>query len=260
MDPVAETSNSASLQRLPSSPGDEAAPRTSNGQLLKRRAQVIATRQEGRDALRLDVLVEGPWTHRPGQVAELTVQPGAAGFFAIASADDGARLTFLVRAGGSLSEPIMSLPVGSEILVGGPFGRGFELDARGSEPRPLLLVGVGSALGALRAPLIDALSSHKHRPITLVLGVKTPADVAFADELRAWRDQGVAVHIVSSRAGDGLRGHVQDHLPAIAAANLDALVLLAGSEELEDEVTALLVEAGIAANQIQRNFRPDGRG
>lgn len=252
-----------------------------------RRARLLSIRPEGLDAARLDVEVDGPWSHRPGQVAELALVLGEEGFFAIASPpDEGRRLTFLVRAGGSISAPLMSLHPGEELFVRGPHGRGYDLDAVPAED-PLLLVGVGSALSALRSALLDALSAGS-RPITLVLGVRTRADLAFSDELGHWRSRGVAVHLVESRATRealapvasstgaasppcemasdldsavaSIRpGHVQDHLGAIASALPGALVLLAGSEEFEDEVTGILVAAGIGRTRIQRNFRNDGR-
>lgn len=252
-----------------------------------RRARLLSTRPEGLDAARLDVEVEGPWIHRPGQVAELAVVPGEEGFFAIASPPaDGRRLTFLVRAGGSISAPLMALQPGDELFVRGPLGRGYDLGA-GVPAGPLLLVGVGSALSALRSALGDALGVGS-RPITLVLGVRTRADLAFADELAHWRSRGVAVHLIESRASResstidqpvagsaspvcemaadqdsaiaSVRpGHVQDHLGPIAAALPGALALLAGSEEFEDEVTSILVAAGIERARIQRNFRKDGR-
>lgn len=258
---------------------DHGAPRLDRGY---RRARLLSTRPEGLDAARLDIEVDGAWSHRPGQVAELAVVPGEEGFFAIASPpEDGRRLTFLVRAGGSISAPLMSLHPGDELFVRGPHGRGYELDAPDSA-NPLLLVGVGSALSALRSALLDALGAGS-RSIALVLGVRSRDDLAFADELAFWRSRGVAVHLVESRghqtdqgpapasppcemAADpqsavaSIRpGHVQDHLAPIASALPGALVLLAGSEEFEDEVTSLLVGAGIEPWRIQRNFRQDGR-
>lgn len=231
----------------------------------RHRGVVLTNRPEGRDARRLDIQVDGPWAHRPGQVAELSVTRGDEGYFAIASPPgEGGRLSFLVRAGGSLSEPLMTLPVGAEVSVSGPWGRGYDLDARGTDTRPLLLVGVGSALGALRSPLLDALATRVHWPVTLVLGVRTLDDVGFADELDAWRAAGAEIHLVVSRSEhvpspSCFRGHVQDHLVALASRSAGALVLLAGSEAFEDEVTAVLVGAGVATDRIQRNFRPDGR-
>lgn len=256
-----------------------------------RRARLLSTRPEGLDATRLDVEVQGPWSHRPGQVAELAVVVGEEGFFAIASPpEEGRRLTFLVRAGGTISAPLMSLHPGDELFIRGPHGRGYDLGAS-APSSPLLLVGVGSALSALRSALRDALGVGS-RSITLVLGVRSRADLAFSDELASWRSRGVAVHLIESRvesrapqessssnepfaevaspscemASDLERavasirpGHVQDHLGPIAAALPEALVLLAGSEEFEDEVTAMLVANGFDRAKIQRNFRPDGR-
>ena len=153
----------------------------------------------------------------------------------------------------------MSLPVGAELWVAGPYGRGYDLDEVSATPTPLLLVGMGSALGALRAAMLDTLAHRNHLPVVLLLGVRTENEVAFADEMDRWGHLGVEIHLVSSRGPGRLRGHVQDHLPAIAARYPGALVLVAGSEELENDVSDLLGRQGVPALRIQRNFRPDGR-
>jgi NAD(P)H-flavin reductase len=219
---------------------------------------------------RIEVAVAEPWRHRPGQVAELSLAPGEDGFFAIASAPHEApRLTFLVRAGGSISPQLMALGPGDGLSLGGPYGRGYELAAETLSgrptPPPLLLVGVGTALGALRSALVDALETLPTRQITLLLGIRRPEELCFADEIQSWRQRGVAIHIVASRGGPewtGLVGHVQDHMPAVVDAvsrGGSPLCLIAGSEVFEDELTERLVAAGVPNASIQRNFRPDAR-
>ncbi len=235
-----------------------------------RTVQVVASSTECDGVSRIEVALTGPWRHRAGQVAQLSLAPGEDGFFAIASAPHEApNLTFLVRAGGSISPQLMALLPGDDLSLSGPFGRGYELSAltvtgRPSPP-PLLLVGVGTALGALRSALVDALETSPARAITLLLGIRRPEELCFAEEMPAWRQRGVAIHIVASRGGPswpGLVGHVQDHMPAVVDAVSRGgapLCLLAGSEVFEDELTEHLIAAGIPSSAIQRNFRPDAR-
>ena len=235
-----------------------------------RTAEVVASALECDGVSRIEVAITGPWRHRPGQVAQLSLAPGEDGYFAIASAPNEApRLTFLVRAGGSISPQLMALTPGDDLSLSGPFGRGYELAALTVSGRPnappLLLVGVGTALGALRSALVDALDNSPARSITLVLGIRRPEELCFAEEMQSWGRRGVAIHIVASRGGPawtGLVGHVQDHMPAIVDAvsrGGPPLCLIAGSEVFEDELTEHLIAAGVPSSAIQRNFRPDAR-
>jgi len=235
-----------------------------------RTAQVVASSSESEGVARLEVVIPGPWRHRPGQVAELSIAPGKDGFFAIASAPHEApRLVFLIKAGGSISPQLMALNPGDCVTLRGPFGRGYEPTATTrANPvtvAPLLLVGVGTALGALRSALVDALEASPRRPIALLVGIRRPEELCFSEELRAWQLRGVAIHLVASRGGpawDGLVGHVQDHVSAVVTALSQSgppLCLIAGSEAFEDDLTEHLVALGVPPASIQRNFRPDAR-
>lgn len=221
-------------------------------------AHILASRPDPSGAHRLELLLPPGFRHRPGQVVEVSIGPGAEGYFAIASPPAEAPvLTLLVGRGGTISAPLVALPAGAELKVRGPFGLGYDLPER---PGPVLLVGVGSAIGALRAALIEVLA-RGHGPVTLLLGVRTASEVAFADELAGLAARGARVLIAESQAPSGaeLPGRVQRHLAPLAADHRGGLVLLAGSEELEDDVTRRLVALGFPLGNIQRNFRPDQR-
>lgn len=256
-------------------------------------AVVLANTHEAKDVRRLLLRVDGPWTHRSGQVAEISIGPGEDGFFAIASApQEASGLAFLVKAGGTISAPLMAKAPGDRVGLRGPYGLGFDLGAaredagigRSARGRggsaPLLLIGVGTAVGALRAALVEALDGARGGrageadeagppagapPITLVLGVRSPGDVCLTSELPGWSARGVRIHLVASRpeaSWSGLVGHVQDHLAPIVAETLSAgspICFIAGSEAFEDDITARLVSAGLAYTSIQRNFRADSR-
>ena len=212
------------------------------------------------------VTVEAPtaWTFRVGQVVELATTPDTAGYFAIASAPSelGCGLSFLVKAGDSDSAPLMALSPGQAVLVRGPFGAGFELPA--GVP-PLLFVTAGSALGAVRSAIVERLAERRADRIALVVGARTLADLAFADELARWQAAGVRVRVALS-GGDPPalwplpigRGRAQAQLADLAGPGTHAFI--AGSEALEDEVTAALIAHGVSPENIQRNYRPDSRG
>lgn len=209
------------------------------------------------------------WHFRPGQVAELATAPGTEGYFAIASAPFEAaasdRLGFLVKAGGSDSEPLMHLLPGAPITLRGPFGAGFDLPSAISE-HDLLFVTAGTAIAAIRSVVGEALNAGARSRVSVVIGVRHAADLCFPNELVAWHERGVNVRVALSYGEADLdlalplsagRGRVQAHLAALVSPTTRAFI--AGSEELEDEVTAVLVAGGVDVRHIQRNYRPDGR-
>lgn len=218
----------------------------------------------------LTLTVPAAWSFRPGQVAELLTDPGTEGYFAIASAPhetaaEPGPLAFLVKAEGSDSEPLMHLHPGAAITLRGPFGAGFELPSPVAQ-HDLLFVTAGTALAAIRSAVLESLHAGAGARIAVVIGLRHAADLCFADEVAAWQARGVHVRLALSYGEADIalalpfrvrRGRVQQHLADLVHAGTHAF--LAGSEELEDDVTRVLVASGVEPAHIQRNYRPDGR-
>lgn len=205
------------------------------------------------------------WSFRAGQVAELVAEPGTEGYFAIASAPiELPRLSFLIKAGGSASEPLMALAEGRALTIRGPYGRGFDIP---SVPRsPLVFIAAGTAIAAARSGLLHALGDVEVVPpgsLALVVGVRHEADLCFADELLALARRGVVIRVAVSRPEAPLtaphlrHGRVHDHLADLVTPA--TLAFLAGSDAFEDDVEAALGTLGVGHAQIQRNYRPDHR-
>lgn len=241
-------------------------------------ARVLDNRHAAREATLLTLILPGPWPFTPGQVVELAVGPGNAGYFAIASAPSEARtessetrLRFLVKAKGSESEPLMCARAGDEVSVAGPLGRGFELPSP-DRAVSLLFVSGGTAFAAVRSALAELMSNPRDgRAITVVTGVRDLADLGFVADITCWAAHGVVFRVavtsgpltppaaLHERAGISIvRGRVQAHLDDLVVP--DTLAFIAGSESFEEEVGAALADAGLPAERVQRNYRPDARG
>ncbi len=217
---------------------------------------VVIDNAEAAPAVRKLVIAAPPeWSFVPGQVAELATTPGTEGYFAIANApiEEGG-LVFLVKASDSDSAPLMLLDPGASLTVRGPFGAGFSLpDGDGD----LLFVTAGTAIGAIRSAVVSALARNTRR-IAVVIGLRNAADLCFADDIAGWRARGVLVRVSLTQPTPGfLAGRVQPHLADLA--HPDTHAFIAGSEALEDEVTAVLLDHGVRPENIQRNYRPDAR-
>lgn len=136
-----------------------------------------------------------------------------------------------------------------------PQGRGFPLEqARG---RPLLLFAGGSAIGALRA-VIETLVPRRaaYGPTTLYYGVRSAELLCFTARFAHWRAHDVEVVPVTSRDPSfaGQRGYVQGALPDSLERAAETVAFVCGRPEMESEVAAALVERGVDAARIYKNW------
>jgi sulfhydrogenase subunit beta (sulfur reductase) len=119
---------------------------------------------------------------------------------------DGLDLT--IRSVGSATAALMSLPVGSEVALRGPLGRGWPIgEASG---RDVVIIGGGIGLAPLR-PLMDAVLADRPRygAIRLYLGARTPGDRLFVADMNALAGRtDLEVAEIVDRAGPEWLGRV----------------------------------------------------
>lgn len=250
------------VSNTPTEPGVESPAPAPDGFQAVRVLQVVAA---GTDAMLVSVTAPRGFAFRPAQVVELASDPSDINYFAIASGLDETAISFLIKRS-SPPAPIDSVRAGDRLWLRGPWGKGFDLDPGA----PLVLCGIGSAVGALRSALVTALQrGFEPDRITLLVGLRHFAALPNPGEVLAWTQAGVRVVLALSSPG------ARDHEDAAAVRaevvfgritnclhhhikNGDA-VLLAGSEAAEDDVIRCLAVEGIAPASVQRNFRPDHR-
>lgn len=106
-----------------------------------------------------------------------------------------------VRRVGAVTNALAKLRPGDGLGVRGPFGSSWPMEAaRGCD---VVLVAGGIGLAPLR-PAIYHLLRHRadYGRIVLLYGTRTPADVLYADELRAWGAQSSVQVLVTVDRGD----------------------------------------------------------
>ncbi len=145
------------------------------------------------------------------------------------------------------------LELGDEIEVRGPIGRWFAW--RGTTPA--VLVGGGSGVVPLMSMLRRARLTGRTDLVRLVLSVRSPADLYYADEL-----PGPEVTIAYTRAAPpgssrpAGRLTVNDLAPALLD---DATVYICGSPAFADAASEVCLAAGIAVDHIRvERFGPTG--
>ncbi|RMG16571.1 MAG: hypothetical protein D6729_10655 [Deltaproteobacteria bacterium] len=195
----------------------------------------------------------------PGQYVQVRL-PGAedAAFLAVASPPGETQVfEFLVKRGGAVTDALAALEPGAEIEMTAPMGPGFRVDAYPGHD--ILLFVTGSGISAIRPVILYLLERRDaYGRIVLFFGARRPDAFGFADELDAWRAQGVEVHQVVSQPGSapwsGHTGYVQDVLPKVEPDLGQAVALLCGVKGMQEAVARDLERAGLPKERILTNF------
>ena len=224
-------------------------------------AEVVSIRPETPRARTFRLRLPHPTAHLAGQhyVVRLTAPDGytASRSYSVASAPDGTdeiELTVERLDQGEVSTFLHDeVVVGDELEVRGPIGGWFVWDGAS----PALLVGGGSGVVPLMAMLRLARRTGRSELVRLVVSVRTPQDLYYADELPG--PEALVAYTRSSPPEAGRRAGrltVADLprplLPAVTA-------YVCGSAGFADAASRLLVEHGVRVEDIRvERFGPTG--
>jgi ferredoxin-NADP reductase len=224
-------------------------------------ATVTAIRDETARTKTFRLALEAPSGHRAGQhyVVRLTAPDGytASRSYSVASAPDGGReieLTVERLDGGEVSGFLHDVvEVGDELDVRGPIGGYFVWGGT----TPALLLGGGSGVVPLMAMLRLARATGRPDLIELVVSVRSPQDLYYADELAGPETTVLYTREVppgSTRAPGRITA--EDVVPHLGA---EAAVYVCGSAPFANAAGDLLIELGVTPERIRfERFGPSG--
>jgi ferredoxin-NADP reductase len=224
-------------------------------------ATVTAIRSETATAKTFRLRLGHPSRHIAGQhyVLRLTAPDGysAQRSYSVASPPDGSAefdLTIERLAEGEVSTFLHDeVVVGDELQVRGPIGGWFTWAADG----PALLVGGGSGVVPLMAMLRHARRQKASSLLRLVVSVRTPGDLYYADEIA-----GPETTVVYTRSAPP--GYERPPGRMVAADVETALlagatIYICGSSPFADAATDAVVAAGVPVDRIRvERFGPTG--
>jgi CDP-4-dehydro-6-deoxyglucose reductase len=183
---------------------------------------------------------------RPGQHLELALgrEPGTRVPYSIASAqlaDRPGEFELAVSTVGG-RDFVAELEVGTAVFVSRPRGLFVWEDHGGTT----LLVGIGTGIAPLRAMLQASLAALPERPVTLLFGARSEADLLFGEELDelAARYPAFSFQPTLSQAAaswSGRRGRVQTHLADLAARLSNPAAYVCGTRTMVLDCVEILV-------------------
>jgi NAD(P)H-flavin reductase len=174
---------------------------------------------------------------------------------AISISSDPADTTVIehtVHALGNVTLALARLGVGDEIILRGPFGRGWPLDElRG---RDIVIAAGGLGLASLRAAVLQlARDRAAYGRIVLLHGSRTPAMLLYGRDYDAWRAAGIEVLTIVDHAAPGWggpTGFVPSLLTGLSVEPARTSLLCCGPEPMMKAVVATATDRGIATRDI----------
>ena len=207
---------------------------------------------------------DGPrGSYRPGQFSMLWVfGVGELPISISGDPDEADRLIYTVRSVGKATGSLVGSKPGDTVGVRGPFGTAWPLEqARG---RDVLVVAGGIGLAPLRGVIYHVLNhAAEYGRLTILYGARTPRDVLYPRELRAWgRRPGVQVLTTvdaGARTWRGRVGVVTTLFPHAGLRPDRTVAMVCGPEIMMRFAARDLVARGIAPGDLhlsmERNMK-----
>jgi NAD(P)H-flavin reductase len=202
-------------------------------------------------------------THRPGQFTMLYAFGVGEVPISISGAASGPELVQTIRDVGAVTRALCAAQPGQRVGVRGPFGTDWGIGQAGPGPGALadpagldlLLVAGGIGLAPLRPALLTALAApERYGRITVLVGSRSPQEIAFAAEFDAWRERGADIRVTVDRASSGWRGNVGVVTQLIDKVDIDptsTVALICGPEVMMRLTARALGGLGMAATDIR---------
>ena len=164
------------------------------------------------------------------------------------------RIEHTVRNVGSVTAALVAAGPGTVLGVRGPFGTGWDVGkGRGSD---VVVVAGGIGLAPLR-PAILELIAHRadYDRVVLLYGARTPEDILFTDDLRAWAERdGIVVEVTVDNGQHAWRGRVGLVTQLVTRAGFDAaraLALVCGPEVMMRYAAQALSDRGVRPERLR---------
>lgn len=172
--------------------------------------------------------------------------------YSIASAPHEGRIEFVIRYvdKGLASEILWNTKVGDSFPFKGPFG-GFVLS--NNPDAHLIFCGTGTGIAPLRSMILTENQKPHPRPITLLYGGRSAADIAYLNEISSWSsDLQVQLGLSQDASKSNLpsqKCRITEFLPEFLE-NENNEFYICGNGDMVKSVTEILTQNGVEKTKI----------
>ena len=162
--------------------------------------------------------------------------------------------------GGAATALFEGLPEGGHVEASGPFGRFCLMP--GDRNARYLLIATGTGVTPYRSmlPQLQSLMAERGVEVVLLQGARTPAELLYGEEFRAFADAHPGFRYVPCLSRelppdphpDVRHGYVQQHLGAFAPDAARDIAYLCGNPDMVDACFEALKGFGLPVPQIRR--------
>ncbi|MFC1807471.1 FAD/NAD(P)-binding protein [Candidatus Omnitrophota bacterium] len=173
------------------------------------RAEVIETIKETPTIMTVRYKPDEPMSFKTGQFVEITIPGvGEAPFTPSSKPSQTDIFEVTVMKVGKVTEEVHKLKKGDIIGVRGPMGKGYPLDK--FKDKEVLVVGGGCGFAPLRSLMYSLFEmSGEFKSLFFRGGCKSPSELLYRDEMKAWHDRDdLNMRLTVDKGDDSWKGNV----------------------------------------------------
>ena len=196
--------------------------------------------------------------HECGQFGILPVPGAGESPIGIASSPlDEGYVEFTVKryATGVVSSTLHSMQAGDRMGVRGPYGNAYPM--KEMEGGNVVIVSGGFAFTTLRATIrwmLDDRNRSRYKNITVIYGARSPGELLYKEELKAWEAaSGIDMYVTVDKGDEnwkGREGFVPAVLQEVAPSSADATALVCGPPIMLKFTMQPLLQLGFTPERI----------
>ena len=142
---------------------------------------------------------------KPGQFFEVSIPKFGESPISVSEIGEG-YIDLTIRRVGVVTDVIHSFFVGGSLFLRGPYGNGFDVNLY--KDKEIIVAAGGTGLAPVKG-IVDYFAKHSNeiKKFNLITGFKSPKDILFKDNLKAWH-QNINVTLTVDTAEEGYKGNV----------------------------------------------------